>query len=81
MPWTQRRSEMPRDHTRAPRPIVIGTRVTLNDYGRRVFHRMPDRGGEIVGECWTFTGWKVLWDGNRSPQQLHKTYVQREDER
>lgn len=54
----------------------VGKRVKFNEDGlRRIKRQTPERGGTIVGEAYDRTCWRVLWDGNKVPEAVHKSFI------
>lgn len=53
-----------------------GKRVKVTKEGHyRVRYRNPHREGVIVGTGYGGTCWRVLWDGNRVPEAIHKSCI------
>ena len=52
----------------------IGTKVQLNDLGRKLMPRVADRTGEVTGYRGDIDP-MILWDGQSSPVLNHQLYL------
>ncbi len=53
-----------------------GKRVKMSEEGHPRIHRQnPKREGVIVGEGYGGTCWRVLWDGIKTPDAVHKSFI------
>ena len=55
----------------------VGDRVHLSELGQK-HARLSDRKGVVAGLPKCDTQCRVQWDGLKTPQLLHRTYLERE---
>jgi hypothetical protein len=60
-----------------PAELQVGDRVRLNEAGRRASPRMRSGTGVVAGLRGGGNSLDILFDGNRQPTRMHKSYVER----
>jgi hypothetical protein len=57
--------------------LKAGDRVRLSDAGRRN-SRTPERKGVVAGRGKSRSQFKIMWDGLKLPQLMHRTHLERD---
>ena len=57
--------------------LTTGKRVRLNERGKQRFRLSPGRTGVVTGT--TRTQCRVVWDGVKLPQVIHRIYLELDD--